>query len=125
MSELPEDDNLLSPELSTDEELELEEVLREVQLDELYENICAEIAKYQWQIVEERDPKTGLLWHVLISEDGNPLWRANHADKRVAALVVDAFLAGAIQARDEAKEHHRELFEKLERWNPIRSSEIN
>jgi len=61
----------------------------------------------------------------LINEDGNPLWRVNHADRGVAALVVDAFLAGAIQARDEAREYKRELFEKLERWRPPLSSEIN
>jgi len=48
----PQDDNLLSPELSTDEELE--EVLREVQRDELYENISKEIAKFQWKIGRKR-----------------------------------------------------------------------
>ena len=119
----PPQDNLLSLEASPDEELE--EVLREVQRGELYKNICAEIAKFQWQIAEETDPETGLLRHVLINEDGDPLWRIEHADRGVAAMVVDAFLAGAIQARDEARDHHRELLEKLERWRPTLSSEIN
>ncbi len=123
MSEPPQDDNLLSPEPSPDEELE--EVLREVQLDELYENICAEIAKFRWQIVEERDPKTGLLWHVLINEDGNPLWRVNHANKGVAALAVQAFVMAGMQMRDEMKVEYGEVYEKLARWNPTRSSEIN
>lgn len=116
MSKPPQDDNLLSPEPSPDEELE--EVLREVQRDELYENISKEIAKFQWQIVEETDSETGLTRHVLINEDGHPLWRINHADKRVAALVIHAFVAGAIQARDEMQEQKYEFIEKLERWVP-------
>ncbi len=123
MSETPQDDNLLSPEPSPDEELE--EVLREVQLDELYENICAEIAKFGWQIVEERDPKTGLLWHALINENGGILWRINHANKGVAALVVQAFVMAGMQMRDEMKVEYGEVYEKLARWNPTRSSEIN
>ena len=121
MSEPPEDDNLLSP----GNELELEEVLREVQLDELYENVCAEIAKFNWQIVEERDPKTGLLWQILINEDGNALWRINHANKGVAALVVQAFVMAGMQMRDEMEEEHGEVYEKLARWRPETSSEIN
>ena len=119
----PPQDNLLSPEPSTDEELE--EALREVQRDELYENITKEIAKFHWKIVEETDPENGLKRHVLINEYGHPLWWINHADKRVAALVVQAYVAGALKARDEEREHKKALFDKLERWRPTPSGEVN
>ena len=37
-----------------------EEVLRELERDEFYENICKELAKVGWKIVEETDSETGL-----------------------------------------------------------------
>ena len=99
----------------------LGEMLRGLEHDKLYKNISKGIVKLHWRIVEETDPKTGLIRHVLIDEDGNPLWRVNHADKKVAALGISAFLAGAIQARDEMQGEKKELLEKLRQsglWHP-------
>ena len=127
MSEPPQDDDLLrsgvSQEISNDENPE--EILRELEHDELYQEISGEIAKFGWKIVEEIDPETGLKRHVLINEYGHLLWRIDHGDKRVAALVVQAFVVGALQARDEAREYKKELFDKLERWRPTPSGEVN
>ena len=116
MSEAPQDD-------PTD--VGLEELPRERVGDEFYREIDKEIAKFQWKIIEETDPESGLKRYVLINEYGHPLWWINHADKRVAALAVQAFVAGALQARDEEREHKKELFDKLERWYPPPSGEFN
>lgn len=97
---------------------ESEEILRGLERNELYENICAEIAKVQWKLVEETDPDTGLTSHILLGDDDLPMWVIHHADKGVAALVVDALLAGVALGDDEVRERSRELLKKLERWRP-------
>ena len=65
MSEAPQDD-------PTD--TDSEEVLRGLRRDELYKNICAEIAKVQWKLVEEMDPETGLINHILLGDNDLPMW---------------------------------------------------
>lgn len=91
---------------------------RGLERDKLYENICAEIAKVQWKLVEETDTETGLTSHVLLGDNDLPMWLIPHTDKGVAALVVDALLAGATLGEDIVKEQNRELLKKLERWQP-------
>ena len=102
----------------------LGEMLRGLEHDELYRDVSKGIAKLQWQIIEETDSETGLVRHVLIDEDGNPLWRVDHADKRVAALAIGAFLAGAIQSRNEMQEEKGELVEKLRRSGGLWSAPV-
>lgn len=99
-------------------DVDLEEVLRTLERDELYENLCKEIAVVQWQIIEETDRKTGLKSHVLLGDNDLPMWRIPHADKGVAALVVDALLVGATLGEDVVKEQSKGLLEKLQRWQP-------
>ena len=116
MSETPQDN---SPDAAA------EEVLRELEHDALCHEISRQIGKFSWYIMEEKDPTSGLKRYVLMNEYGRPLWWINHANKGVAALVVQAFVAGALQGRDEEREVKKDLFDKLERWRPLPSREVN
>ena len=109
MSETPQDDT---------PDADLEEMRRGQERDKLYQNICAEIAKVQWKLVEEPDPDTALTSHVLLGSNDLPMWLIPHADKGVAALVVDALLVGVALGDDEVREQARETLKKLERWQP-------
>ena len=118
MSKSPQDDNLLSPELSTDEDFE--EILRECERNRLYESICKELATIQWQIVEKIDPETGFIWQVLTGPDGAPLWAINHADKGIAAMVVKALLQGFTRGQDSERNKTLDQLGELELFDPMK-----